>query len=753
MAGHAVKCPGCNTKLQVPAMDNSAQAFGKEKGGAPKREVWKETDPTNPNALVSFGTGMVLTVIWYVIIYFFQAPAGTPSSEFTTGQTLANLFYKHLTVSFVNTLFFFWSAAICYLKLLKLRHQRQAMLLDVLPQSLGNNIDAENVGKFIDHVYGLPVTLRDSLMVNRIRKALEFFEVRQNVADVSSLMSSQSGIDGSRIIGSYIIVKAFLWAIPLLGFIGTVVGLSHAISGMSFSNVEDVSKIVGSINNVTSGLGTAFDATLLGLVFAVVLNFPMNSLLKHEEEALNDIDAFCNEVLLPRLDDGAADKARTGPAETPQGMKDVADALVQALTGSQSEFLEGLNQLSGRMLEYADRLEGRNEQFQQAALEGLQAQLGALGGHASEILGVVQEKSEAALQRFSEQLTGLESSSRELQENLCKSQEAVLNGFAEKVGAVSDTVSQSLAGSLTVTETAVAGLSEHVGKMEASTKQYQESVKTAHEEALKNHLALVQQQNDAALQKFAEQMAGWEKSGREMQEGLQKNQEAAFAGFAERVGAVSDVVSKSLNQSLKVTETAVAGLSEHVSKMEATTKQYQDGVKEAQEGALKSHLALLQQHNEAALQKVVDQVANWEKTSRELSASVLKSQEGVLSSFVEKVGSMRDSVSQSLAHSLQVTESTVAGFAQHVGKLEATTIQYQESVKSAQEAAIRGFAERSAAVSAAVEKSLTASLDLTQKTFGNLEGGVRSLNAVLEQLGAKQVVIQQEKKKGWFSRG
>jgi MotA/TolQ/ExbB proton channel family len=188
------------------------------------------------------------------------------------------LFYKHFEVSFANTLFFAWAAAILYLKLLKLKHQRQAMLLDVLPRALGNEINAGNVSTFIDHVYGLPERLRDSLMVNRIRKALEFFEVRQNVADVSMLMASQSAIDGSRIMGSYIIVRAFLWAIPLLGFIGTVIGLSGAISGMSFSNVEDVSKIVGSINNVTSGLGTAFDATLLGLIFAVFLNFPSTRL-------------------------------------------------------------------------------------------------------------------------------------------------------------------------------------------------------------------------------------------------------------------------------------------------------------------------------------------------------------------------------------------------------------------------------------------------------------------------------------------
>ena len=373
MSGQIVKCPGCGIKFQIPEMSGSeaaaatspqatASAPGRMSPSAQpqQRKAWKEEDPTNPNAKLSFGIGLGVTVLWFLIMYPFQPDHGKAPGDFGTGETIANLFYKHFTVSFANTLFFFWSIAICVLKLKKLKHQREALLLDVLPMELGKDISAQNVGRFIDHIYKLPVHLRDSLMVNRIRKALEFFEVRQNVGHVSAMMTSQSAIDGSRIMGSYIMLRAFLWAIPLLGFIGTVVGLSHAISGMSFGSVEDVGKIVGSINNVTSGLGTAFDATLLGLVFAVTLNFPLNSLGKHEEETLNDIDAFCNEVLLPRLSDGAG--AGGGDFNA------VADSVVKALGAAQQEFLTDLNALSARMLEYSDNLDRRNDEHQQTVM-------------------------------------------------------------------------------------------------------------------------------------------------------------------------------------------------------------------------------------------------------------------------------------------------------------------------------------------------------------------------------------------------
>ena len=392
MAGKVVRCPGCNTKLQIPesvapapapagstgmvppsGAGSAAASAGASlpppdaagaAGGLPSTEYyekpermgWKETDPTNPNGLLSFGIGLLITLTVFGIFYPFIAPPDVPSAHFNTMQWVANILYKHFTISFLNVLFFSWAMSIVYLKLQKLRHQREALLLDVLPVELGREINSLNVGSFIDHVYDLPHRLRDSLMVNRIRKALELFEVKTNAADVAHYMESQSNIDGARIGSSYIMLKAFLWAIPLLGFIGTVIGLSHAIGGMNFTQLEDVAKIVESISAVTSGLGTAFDATLLGLVLAVLLNFPMNSLAKSEDEMLNGIDSFCNEVLLPRLNDGAG----AGGGDTAA----IADSVIKGLSSAQKEFLTDLNELSKRMNDYATNLDRRSDAFQ-----------------------------------------------------------------------------------------------------------------------------------------------------------------------------------------------------------------------------------------------------------------------------------------------------------------------------------------------------------------------------------------------------
>jgi hypothetical protein len=73
-------------------------------------------------------------------------------------------------------------------------------------------------------------------------------------------------------------------------------------------------------------------------------------------------------------------------------------------------------------------------------------------------------------------------------------------------------------------------------------------------------------------------------------------------------------------------------------------------------------------------------------------------------------------------------------------------------VKVAQDQAVKLVAERASALAGGVENTLKASLENTNKTLSTLEAGIRSLNQVLVDLGSKQIIIEQPKKKGWFGR-
>jgi biopolymer transport protein ExbB/TolQ/DNA-directed RNA polymerase subunit RPC12/RpoP len=362
LAGKTVRCPGCNSKVQVPdAPEGAASADNWADDSAPAPEPleegsfqppqrihrtgWAEADPANANPWLAMLIGAVGTAAWYGIV-------------FALGKgRIYELFAMRGWVNYTETFVFFWALSILYLKWEKLRKQKRAFFLDVVPQDISPEINASTVTYFVDHLYELPARLRDSLIVNRLRKALQLFEVRQDTTEVTSLMGAQSEIDSARIAGSYALVKVFLWAIPILGFIGTVLGLSQALGALDIKDPTDPNAIKAAMSAVTNGMGTSFDTTLLGLVLAMFLNFPIAALSKMEDDNLTDVDAFCYEELLPRLNDQAA----TGMG------KSLADgdttAFVQALTrsvsDSQKEFLTDLRMLTRHVEEQAANLDKR----------------------------------------------------------------------------------------------------------------------------------------------------------------------------------------------------------------------------------------------------------------------------------------------------------------------------------------------------------------------------------------------------------
>ncbi|MGF1588829.1 MAG: flagellar motor protein MotA [Pleurocapsa sp.] len=102
---------------------------------------------------------------------------------------------------------------------------------------------------------------------------------------------------------SYSFARILVWAIPLLGFIGTVLGISTAVIGFTgvLEGTGDVEQIKEGIGQVTSSLGLAFDTTLLALFLSVLVMIPLVLVERYESKLLLGIDVFINDKLLPRL--------------------------------------------------------------------------------------------------------------------------------------------------------------------------------------------------------------------------------------------------------------------------------------------------------------------------------------------------------------------------------------------------------------------------------------------------------------------
>jgi hypothetical protein len=188
------------------------------------------------------------------------------------------------------------------------------------------------------------------------------------------MLASQSEIDGAAVASSYALPNVFIWAIPILGFIGTVLGLGSAVAELSESlgGAESVDEIKVTLQNITANLGTAFDTTLIALIMALLLKFPTSSMQKAEEDLLNSVDEYCNENLLRRLNDG-----RMG-AETDEPNAAIVGQLIEAVGDQMGQLVQQHQKATVDLSQRTDVVQQQVTDAMRTSADSLQRYTGAL---------------------------------------------------------------------------------------------------------------------------------------------------------------------------------------------------------------------------------------------------------------------------------------------------------------------------------------------------------------------------------------
>lgn len=389
LAGKTVKCPGCSGRIQIPevfgappAPDGTDQEAAEEMADdyydqMPELEISGTAagpHPSTVNIWIAGGIGIGATFIWFVMMYLFPERQSTEEPH-NIATYLRELFTKRGWPQYVTTLLMFWCLGLLILKWINLRKQRSAMLIQALPTDIDEEINPANLKSFHDHIINFPKALRNTYIVNRIRKALEFFYVRQNNPEVAQMITAQSEVDAAKVSSSYSMVKVFLWAIPIMGFIGTVLGIGNAIGGFGavFGAGEggDMSQIKEPLLAVLGSMGVAFDTTLLALVFSIILSFPASGLQNEEDDLVTDVDEYCIDHLLKRLNDGGASSNIGSDAA-------LLKAIGEAIASNQKDIMGRFESVQKGM---SESLTNQTKQYEKVAT-AVDKQLEAIGERA-----------------------------------------------------------------------------------------------------------------------------------------------------------------------------------------------------------------------------------------------------------------------------------------------------------------------------------------------------------------------------------
>jgi hypothetical protein len=367
LIGSTARCPHCRGTITVqrPAASEAEAASPAAAGAAqsgtgaaadqqpgvsapsPVSQVLSVTANTNVNVGLFILFGLAATVLFYLALWPFAGP--TEKRTYLgrlfmggEGATMAT----GLWVPYAEVFLFFWAVGMLISKYFKIRRQKRALLFDVLPADIGEKITTKNLDSFLKYISELPRDAVGSFLVTRCVRGLEHFRSRRSAADTATMLASQSDLDAGSVDSSYSLFHVFIWAIPILGFLGTVIGVSSAVGGFTdtLSSSSDMESLKAGLKNITGGLGTSFDTTLVALSMAMILTFPVTALQKMEGDLIGEVDEYTNEYLLRRLEDG-----RGGPEQQASGSAanriDVQEVVNAALTAHRAELESWGNQL------------------------------------------------------------------------------------------------------------------------------------------------------------------------------------------------------------------------------------------------------------------------------------------------------------------------------------------------------------------------------------------------------------------------
>jgi biopolymer transport protein ExbB/TolQ len=142
----------------------------------------------------------------------------------------------------------------------------------------------------------LPERLQEFLLPRALLTGLQRFDATRDVHAVSAATRDVCESEGERLESELSMIRYIAWAIPCIGFIGTVRGIGDAL-GQAHRAVE------GDITGVTQSLGVAFNSTLIALIISIVLMFFVHQLQLMQERLVLDTEVYCDRRLIRHLQD------------------------------------------------------------------------------------------------------------------------------------------------------------------------------------------------------------------------------------------------------------------------------------------------------------------------------------------------------------------------------------------------------------------------------------------------------------------
>jgi biopolymer transport protein ExbB/TolQ len=180
-----------------------------------------------------------------------------------------------------------WGSYLILSKCRAILRNNYLFTVDLIEETAGESLVPETVIEKLDTE--LSAGRSAAPLVQALRCALWRYAGTRNVQNLSDAVESSVEALAIRQDAENSMIRYLIWAIPSIGFIGTVRGIGEALS------------LAGDIAGMTNSLGVAFNSTLVALLISILLMFLFHQLQRLQDGQLVDIQAYCDRYLLARI--------------------------------------------------------------------------------------------------------------------------------------------------------------------------------------------------------------------------------------------------------------------------------------------------------------------------------------------------------------------------------------------------------------------------------------------------------------------
>ncbi|MBM3512960.1 MAG: MotA/TolQ/ExbB proton channel family protein [Alphaproteobacteria bacterium] len=174
---------------------------------------------------------------------------------------------------------------------LVLRHFLEVDLIERADEAV---VTQSTARRALDGLWALSHPAQDATVVQALIAGLQRFVATGSIQNASDAVKEYGDSVGMRMEAELSMVRYIIWAIPSVGFIGTVRGIGDALS-------QAQTALAGNIAGMTNSLGVAFNSTFVALLISIFLMFLMHQLQLLQDKALLDAQDYCDRMFLKHL--------------------------------------------------------------------------------------------------------------------------------------------------------------------------------------------------------------------------------------------------------------------------------------------------------------------------------------------------------------------------------------------------------------------------------------------------------------------